>query len=270
MSTAVASAPPGAAGGWGGRVFWLGLLAVTIGFAHLPRGTLDGLWEEVPRSLQLPLADWISAGMDWLVNDASLGLFTFRDLTRWIAALLALPLEAATALFATGLMRGQGSAAVQLLPPLPWFAVVIAATLVGLHAGGARLAALVGGALLYLAVFGQWQSAMVTLASIAVAVPLGVAGGLVLGIAAYRRRWRRARCSRPSSTPCRPCRSSPISCPSSSSSASARSSALIATVIYAHAADGADHAARAARRRRRRSSSSGAWPARPRASSSGR
>jgi glycine betaine/proline transport system permease protein len=186
MSATAIPAPRAEGAGWSVRAVGLGLLAVTIGFAWLPRGTLDGLWDEVPRGLQLPVADWISAAMDWLVNEASFGLFSFRDLTRWIAALLGLPLEAAKAVFATGLMRGQGSAAVQILPPLPWFAVVIAATLVALHAGGSRLAALVGAALLYLAVFGQWQSAMVTLASIVVAVPLGVLGGLVLGIAAYR------------------------------------------------------------------------------------
>ncbi len=173
---------------WPARLLWLALLALTLAFAQLPRGTLDGLWKDVPPSLHLPFAAWISAVMDWLVNDARLGPVSFRDLTRAIAALLALPLEAANALFATGLLRGQGSAAVQLLPPLPWFAVVISATLVALHAGGRRLAALVGAALLYLAVFGQWQSAMITLASIVVAVPLGIAGGLFLGIAAYRHR----------------------------------------------------------------------------------
>ncbi|MEZ5798986.1 MAG: ABC transporter permease subunit [Paracoccaceae bacterium] len=43
--------------------------------------------------------------------------------------------------------------------------------------------------MIYLAVFGQWESAMVTLASIAIAVPLGVAGGLALGMAAWRWRW---------------------------------------------------------------------------------
>ena len=51
----------------------------------------------------------------------------------------------------------------QVLPPLPWFAVLAGAVLIGWHAGGARLAALAGAAFLYLAVFGQWQSAMVTL-----------------------------------------------------------------------------------------------------------
>ena len=51
------------------------------------------------------------------------------------------------------------------------------------------------GALGYLAVFGQWQSAMVTLSAIAIAVPLGVAGGLAArhrGLAAARRGARRS------------------------------------------------------------------------------
>jgi glycine betaine/proline transport system permease protein len=38
----------------------------------------------------------------------------------------------------------------------------------------------------FIALFGQWDSAMVTLASIMIAVPLGVAIGLALGLASYR------------------------------------------------------------------------------------
>lgn len=178
--------PLPAASPWPRRLLWLALLAATIGFSFLPRGTLTGLWKDVPAALHLPLADALSAFVDWLVNDARIGPIAFRDLTRAVSTLLSLPLTAATSLLATGLLRGEGSAAVQLLPPLPWFAVTLAGILIGLHAGGPRLAALTGGALLYLAVFGQWQSAMVTLASIAVAVPLGVALGLMLGIAAFR------------------------------------------------------------------------------------
>ena len=179
-------------GSGGSIVAWNAVLmdvfAATIAFAHLPRGTLTGIWNEVPPSLHLPLAAWLSAFMDWLVTDARLGPVSFRDLTRALTAVLSLPLTAATSLLASGLLRGEGSAAVQLLPPLPWFAVTLSAALAGLHAGGPRLALLTGVSLLYLAVFGQWQSAMVTLASIAVAVPLGVMGGLALGIAAYRHR----------------------------------------------------------------------------------
>ena len=56
----------------------------------------------------------------------------------------------------------------------------------GYRFGGTRLALLAGSAFLYLAVFGQWASAMTTLASIAIAVPLGVVGGVLFGILGYR------------------------------------------------------------------------------------
>src|SRR5690606_13923389 len=59
-------------------------------------------------------------------------------------------------------------------------------TLMGLYAGGRRLALLVALCFGFLAVFGQWKSAMATLSSILVAAPLGIGGGLLLGIAAYR------------------------------------------------------------------------------------
>jgi glycine betaine/proline transport system permease protein len=58
--------------------------------------------------------------------------------------------------------------------------------LLGHHAGGPRLALLVGACFVFIAAFGQWQPAMVTLASILIAVPIGVAGGLLLGLAGFR------------------------------------------------------------------------------------
>ena len=82
-------------------------------------------------------------------------------------------------------LRGSGSTAVQLAPPLPWIAVVGVVAALGYRFGATRLALLAGSAFLYLAVFGQWASAMTTLASIAIAVPLGV-GGVLFGILGYR------------------------------------------------------------------------------------
>jgi glycine betaine/proline transport system permease protein len=168
------------------RVGWLGAFAVSLVFLYLPRGTLPRWAADVPRGWRLPVQSWISAAMDWLVNDASFGLFTFRELTRFLAEALQLPLTAATSLLATGLLSGEGSAAVQILPPLPWIAVLLAAVILAFHAGGASLAALAAAAFLYLAAFGQWQSAMITLSSIVIAVPFGVVGGMLLGIAAFR------------------------------------------------------------------------------------
>ena len=140
----------------------------------------------MPPPWRLGLDTAISSFMKWLVEDATFGLFTFREATRAISDFLNVPLTAATAIFSTGLLRGSGSTAVQLAPPLPWIAVVGIAAALGYRFGGLRLALLAGGAFLYLAVFGQWASAMTTLASIAIAVPLGVAGGVLFGILGYR------------------------------------------------------------------------------------
>ena len=142
-----------------------------------------------PKEWFIPAAKWISLFMKWLVNEASFGIFTFTDLTRFIAAIIDLPYRFVLSLFATGFLSGQGSSAVQIVPPLSWIAVTGIVAMMGYFAGGRRLAIVVAACFGFLAVFGQWSSAMVTLASILVAVPIGVIGGLLLGIASYR--WQR-------------------------------------------------------------------------------
>jgi glycine betaine/proline transport system permease protein len=166
-------------------IVWIGFAVLAVVSFAIPE-IIPGWIREVPPQWRLGLDTAISNFMKWLVNDATFGLFTFREATRAISDLLNMPLTAATAIFSTGLLRGSGSTAVQLAPPLPWIAVVGIAAALGYRFGGPRLALLAGGAFLYLAVFGQWQSAMTTLASIAIAVPLGVAGGLLFGILGYR------------------------------------------------------------------------------------
>jgi len=167
------------------RIAWAAVIALT---ALLWFGGEElAPWAVVyPKGLEVPAAKWISAGMNWLVDDATFGLFTFTELTRAISAVVEVPYTVALSVLSTGFLRGEGSNAVQLLPPLSWIAVIAIVTLIGEHAGGRRLAVLVGLCFLYLAVFGQWESAMQTLASILVAVPAGVAGGLLLGLAGYR------------------------------------------------------------------------------------
>jgi glycine betaine/proline transport system permease protein len=144
---------------------------------------------DYPPGWRLPAARWIGAATKWLVNEASFGLFSFTDLTRFIAAIIDVPYRIVLSLLHTGLLSGQGSSAVQLLPPVSWVAVIIMMAMIGFHAGGVRLAALVGICFGFLALFGQWGSAMITLASIVVAVPIGVILGLLLGLAAFR--WTR-------------------------------------------------------------------------------
>lgn len=174
---------------WPGRyaVAWSALLVFALA-AHLGRGTLPAVavW---PDPWIIPLRYWISDFMKWLINDFDLGLFTFRELTRSIAWLLEWPLRTVQSLLAEGFSRGIGRDAEEVFPRVPWVALIAVCALMGLSARGFGLAALVAGAFLYLAVFGQWDSAMVTLSSIAIAVPIGAGAGLLLGIAGFRSPW---------------------------------------------------------------------------------
>ncbi len=172
----------------GGGAAWL---AVVVLFLALWKfgGPLAPWAFDYPAALSIPAARWISQATRWLMNDATFGLFTFAEMTRFVAAIIDVPYRIALSLLSTGFMSGRGSAAVQYLPPVSWLAVIAIFALIGHYAGGRRLAALVTLCVGFLAVFGQWSSAMVTLASILVAAPLGVAGGLLLGVAAHRRVW---------------------------------------------------------------------------------
>jgi len=187
--------PPDARPMWIGRkgLFWIAVLIASIIVAQYGEDVIEAIgldWAyEWPRAWTVPLAKWISSFMSWLIDDATFGLFTFTQLTRFVSWLLDIPLTIATSLLSTGFLRGQGSDAVQVLPPLTWIAVITVVVAMGYYARGWKLAVFVGACFAYLAIFGQWDSAMVTLSSILIAVPFGVAGGLLLGIAGYRWTW---------------------------------------------------------------------------------
>ncbi len=170
-------------GGW-----WLIWVAAGVAFVRA-LAVRFGLDVEYPKTGQLPAMRWVGDFMKWLVNDANFGLFSFVDVTRFIAALIEIPYRAAASLLSTGVMTMAGSSGVQIVPPISWIAVIGTLGLVGHWAGGWRLALLTVALLLFIALFGQWTAAMVTLASIVIAVPLGVALGLLLGVLGYRVPW---------------------------------------------------------------------------------
>ena len=170
--------------------FWGGLFAVTLFFSTYSfqiYKALDARWIiRFPKAYELPTEVWLSAFLDWLVDNAHFVFFTFRDVTRAIAALIEAPYRVLLNLLIEGFQSGLGEQAVQYAPSLAWIAVIAVAVAIAHYAKDWRLAALTGACFAYLAVFGQWDSAMVTLASVLVAVPIGSTGGLLLGIAAYR------------------------------------------------------------------------------------
>lgn len=132
-----------------------------------------------PQSAVIPLADWVSAVMRWLRDNLTW-------LTRGITDILSIPLNWSFNLLAKGWKLGpQADAAV--LPRLSWVGIIAAFVLLGYKFGGPRLAALAAACMLYIALFGQWESSMLTLALIAISVPLCIGLGLMLGIIADRK-----------------------------------------------------------------------------------
>ncbi|RWN17907.1 MAG: ABC transporter permease subunit [Mesorhizobium sp.] len=134
-----------------------------------------------PASAVVPVADWVSALMRWIKSNLSW-------LTRSITAVLGVPLDFALNLLAKNFKIGHGADA-SVLPRLSWVGVCAAAFLAGHAVGGRKLSLLVGGCFLYIALFGQWTSAMLTLALISIAVPFCIVTGLFAGIWAWRKPW---------------------------------------------------------------------------------
>ncbi|MBC8048929.1 MAG: ABC transporter permease subunit [Chitinophagales bacterium] len=131
-----------------------------------------------PTDAIVPFAEWVSAFMAWLKT-------YFSWLTRGITGIMDVPLQVAFSLLAKSYKIGAGPSAV-FLPTLSWLGIVAVAALIGHAIAGWRLALLSGACFLYIALFGQFQSAMLTLALILIAVPICVAAGLLVGIWAYR------------------------------------------------------------------------------------
>jgi glycine betaine/proline transport system permease protein len=165
---------------------WPGLIALSLMLPLLiASAPVPGWVMAVPEGMRIDMAGAVRRFMDWLVEDAAIGPVSFRDVTRGVAWVIDQPYQLARALLVDGWVEGRGRQAVQIAPPLAWTAVVFVVAAMGHYARSWPLAIFVGACFVYLAVFGQWESAMVTLASIVIAVPIGVAGGLLLGIGAY-------------------------------------------------------------------------------------
>jgi len=169
---------------------WFALWMAVIGVTILLMVTREWwpLAFKYPRAWELPLSGWISSFMKWLVNSFDLGLFTFKDLTRFVAWLVEQPYKLVRSVLSTGFLKGVGSDAELIFPRISWVALIAGGMLLGHYARDIKLALLVGGCFGYLVVFGQWDSAMVTLSSIIIAVPFGIVGGMLLGIIGHRSR----------------------------------------------------------------------------------
>jgi glycine betaine/proline transport system permease protein len=160
--------------GW--SLAWIAVLAATVALYWL-QDRLPWL-ATYPDDAVVPVSGWISAIMGWIKVNLSW-------LTRGIAAIVAVPLDVALGLLAKTLDIEIGDWSLTI-PRLSWVGIVATVALAGLAAGGRSIALVAGLCFLYIALFGQWESAMLTLALILICVPLCIVIGLLVGVAAFR------------------------------------------------------------------------------------
>lgn len=163
------------------RYLWPGVLTSIVVLSVALRSTFPAL-QHYPSEFVIPLQRWINALFDWLAYTLDFGLFTFHDVTRGLADVSGWLLDLANIAFVSGL-PGQGTG------PLPWVTTALGAGLMGLYAGGWRLAWIGVGCFTYLAVFGLWHASMQTFALVIMTVPVATLIGLALGILMTRRPW---------------------------------------------------------------------------------
>jgi len=128
---------------------------------------------------------WIVPFRAWAGGITNFLIDTVQPVTRFVKSVLEVPLNLAFGLLERGFRLGDAADAPRL-PPLPWAGVSLAFTIIAYRFGGQRLALLAGSTCLYLALFNQWPSAMKTLAVVAIAIPIGIALGALIGILGYR------------------------------------------------------------------------------------
>ena len=68
------------------------------------------------------------------MNSFDLGLFTFKELTRFLSWLIEQPYNVVKSFLSTGFLSGQGSYAVEVFPRVSWIAMIVGCVLLGRYA----------------------------------------------------------------------------------------------------------------------------------------
>jgi glycine betaine/proline transport system permease protein len=118
---------------------------------------------EVPEWLSLPLADWVTAALEWLVVNGETVFDAVSGVLRW------------------GLAHLEG-----FLVWLPWTVVVALFALGAWRLGSGKLGLGVGTGMVFIASLDMWELAMATMALVLAATILSVAAGIPIGIASAR------------------------------------------------------------------------------------
>ncbi len=131
----------------------------------------------------------VTGFMKWLVSDEALVFpWTFKEFTRTIAAGIDIPYQFIKSVLSTGFEIPLGDDETWQTPPFSWLGITLALTWFGFVLKDWKLGLMVFLCAVYIAGFGLWESATITLASIMVAVPIGIFFGVAIGIIGYKSR----------------------------------------------------------------------------------
>ncbi len=153
----------------------LAVLAVFLATALLPDWAT-----KVPKAWTIPFVDWTNTLIEHLRDDKLFGMFTFRDLSRAVADLIAWPLAMVEGVLVSGFPG---------VPAMPWIMVAGLSGVLGWFLRDWRLGALAAGCITYLAIFGKWELSMITLSVVLVAAPVAGLIGFLVGILAVKKPW---------------------------------------------------------------------------------
>ena len=152
----------------------------------IPKFSIFNYLIEFPNNFKLPIAKNITFITKWLIEDASLGIFSFKELTRAIGSILDVPSIFLKGLLATGFKFEMSSGDNILIQPLSWISVIFIFVMIGVWLKDISLSIFVAISLFYVALFDLWQSTMITFSSIIIAVIIGIIFGTLLGILSFK------------------------------------------------------------------------------------
>ena len=152
----------------------------------IPKFSIFNYLIEFPNNFKLPIAKNITFITKWLIEDASLGIFSFKELTRAIGSILDVPSIFLKGLLATGFKFEIANGDSILIQPLSWISIIFIFVMIGVWLKDISLSIFIAISFFYVALFDLWQSTMITFSSIIIAVIIGIIFGTLLGILSFR------------------------------------------------------------------------------------
>jgi len=162
------------------------LAAILLNVALLMMGDTFAWLREYPETWVWGIAGATTTAVKYFVNDLAIRGVSVAEMTRGFANLIKVPMLALQGVLSEGFEFYGDNGEATIYRGLPWPAVMAGLTAFAWWAAGRKVALFSLFSLVYFLVFGLWQSSMLTLSSVVVAVFVSFVLGILLGILGYR------------------------------------------------------------------------------------